>query len=355
MKVKNNYYTTKLFEVLGLRIRVTKNIAYYRFKSLNFDKEQHILLYNHINPFDGMLIYTMLEQTVSPVVSYKMKNLFYVGWIYKKLNSVYVGRHTNGRQSIMDHLNNNKSLIIAPDGCDEIKTEPIPAFYDGGFICKQKKYIPIVIRYVPSVVRDINITSKVSVFQSFINTVYDGHTDVFIEFLDPYEDESEPHDCIHTKNAIRNKMIKKLNTLPRQSPSRYLNVHSSLTCACSCVSGFGFLTCVAFYYNIYMYAIQGVLLTVMGYNYHSFKTRNNLLLDYYTCKICMLFTTFYIKNTDHLQINKYILFSLQTIYYHYNNHITIHSNTLNENMKHILFMHIPTFVLMYYCILDKAF
>ena len=355
MKLKNHYYSKELFEVLGLRMRITKNNAYRTFKSIDFEKEQYILLYNHISPFDGMLIYTMLEQTVPPVVSYRMKHLFYVGWIYRKLNSVYVGRHTSGRQNITDHLNSNKSLLIAPDGCDEIENESIPAFYDGGFICKKKKYMPIVIRYVPSIVRDINITSKVSLFKCFINTIYDGHTDVFIEFLDPYEDDSQVHDCTQIKNKIRNSMIKTLDALPKQSPSRYLNVDSSMSCAYSCLCGFGLLTCMAFYYNIYIYAIQGVLLTATGYIYHTFNTRNNLLLDYNSCKICMLFTCFYIEKMHHLQITMYLIYALQTIYYHYNSKSSFYSktNVFIENMKHILFMHVPTFILMYFCLLDK--
>ena len=334
-------YATILLNIFGIKIHTYSNI--YNIDSLK--KDQYIVLYNHINAFDTFILYNLFESKISPVVYDSMKNWFMIKHIYKRLDSIYVGKGINGKTTIQNRLDIGDSICIAPDGCKYIKQgQYIHPFFDGAFVSKNKNYLPIVIRYVPSVFSDINSRNTTSsMIMCFIKVLIDGHVDVFVSVLDSVKDsnyydgniENTKQNLQNIKQDIYDKMCKDLSKLPEQYPPRYyIKKKTSILCASSCMFLFGCLGVMSSYFNILMYTKLSIIIAFSGLNYHLNKNRLNLFVDQNVVKICVLLMMFYYNNTLLIQSIKTSIVS-----YVYNFYTKNYDNY--TDIQHVFYVHIP--------------
>lgn len=348
------FYAEKTMYICGVKLYVKKDEKYYKFKKINFEKYQYIVLYNHINVFDAIIIYSLFHCNISPVVQRSMKDWYIIGYVYKRLRSIYVekGGHTS-KTNIVTHLESGKSLCIAPDGCKKLSTgQLLHPFFNGAFMCKNKKYLPIIIRYVPSIVKTLNNDGTLVTFiLNLCRILYDGHIDVFIQFLDIIRDDddissSSSKVCENIKLRAYNAMNEYLSKLPSQFPPRYVEpIKKSKICALSCTILFGSLGIMSYYYDVMVYVYISMFTTIAGVNYHMQKNRNNLLLDELIVRISIFLILFYIQNTFYVTLYKFL--TVYLVYQFYRNNYTTYTD-----LEHVLNIHIPISICSYLSIID---
>jgi len=268
----SKYYTNKFLVFMNKLCIYISGINLHIEGRENLSNKKKIIISNHINIFDIHLIINIFNK-ILPFIASNYLYIYPLNKLFDYSDSVIINKHKNtgGIDKIKKHFNNKNELVIFPDACNIIPNNlNISSFKNGAFVHKLPIQ-PIIIRYVPSSNKNVNINNN-SLIINLCKFLMDGHIDVFIKIL-PLE-EYKDHYKDDYKNLIYKKMSDGLKLLPNQYPPGIIFIKKNYSVISKIFLYFYFTIGILNYISSNYYKSSSYLLFFIS-NYFNYKYNTN--------------------------------------------------------------------------------
>lgn len=201
--------------IINLKINIIKDINYINLQTLNEEGKGYILVYNHIHIYDHLCTINLQNKLMSYVMN-EGYNIFPLTLISKVGKFILCNQHKEkgSVKKIINHVKNNKIVSIAPDACNIIPDGKLIAPFKNGAFIPKEKIIPVVIRYVPSRINNINWDNDHNILSILVSGLIDGHICVYMKVLkeENWDENYKSHEDY--RDVVYDKMVEGLKTLP---------------------------------------------------------------------------------------------------------------------------------------------
>lgn len=219
--------------IFGINIHIKKDIQYEKYKALSKD-EKYVVVYNHINPLDILILPNILDNYVSFIALNKVVKMFPISYLCKFLEVIKIdkSKRSNTTEKIKDFIDNSKhKLCIAPDQCKYFQEDEYIAPFKTGAFANKNNVLPLVIRYVPSYKSEYfnwnnPKNEHIGLITYMKNLLVDGNINVYVKFLDLQKfNEKKFKDKQEYTEDVREKMKRELKILPKQNSGLFNSIN----------------------------------------------------------------------------------------------------------------------------------
>lgn len=353
--------------IFGINIHIKNDIQYEKYKALSKD-EKYVVVYNHINPLDILILPNILDNYISFIALGKVVKMFPISYLSKFLEVIKIdkSKRSNTTEKINDFINNSKhKLCIAPDRCSHFEEDEYIAPFKTGAFANKNNVLPIVIRYVPSYKsEDFNWNNPknedIGLLTYMRNLLVDGNIDIHIKFLDLQKyDEKKFKDAQEYSEDVREKMKRELKILPKQNSSALSSTKpTNENCVYFITAIALMITMVSISFSDFETGFCMISIAFSGFLYHSFPTNSTLLFDrilvYYSVFKLITYNNSHIINL--IKCSAVIFSSIRCIINNYEEQISSADGGRSPEYwvkQHLYSVQLPTLLAALIMILDR--
>lgn len=219
--------------IFGINIHIKKDKQYEKYKEMSKD-EKYVVVYNHINPLDMLILPNILDNYISFIALGKVVKMFPISYLCKFLEVIKINKSkkSNTTEKIKDFINNSKhKLCIAPDQCKYFQEDEYIAPFKTGAFANKNNVLPLVIRYVPSYKSEYfnwnnPKNEDIGLITYMKNLLVDGNINVYVKFLDlqKFNEKKFKHVREYAED-VREKMKQELKILPKQNSGLFNSIN----------------------------------------------------------------------------------------------------------------------------------